>query len=74
MVKDRVNRIFLPPDRDRWPATVQMTRTVPVPQTAGNALINIQAPYVLHMGQEFRYSLENAFHTFNQQIYTYLII
>ena len=31
--------------------------------------INLQAPCVLYIGQAFRYSPENAFYTFNQQIY-----
>ena len=31
--------------------------------------INLQAPCVLYMGQVFRYSPENAFCIFNQQIY-----
>ena len=31
--------------------------------------INLQAPCVLHIGQAFRYSPENAFYIFNQQIY-----
>ena len=30
---------------------------------------NLQAPYVLYIGQAFRYSLDNAFYIFNQQIY-----
>ena len=29
----------------------------------------LQAPCVLYVGQAFRYSPENAFYTFNQQIY-----
>ena len=31
--------------------------------------INLQAPCVLYIGQAFRYSPENAFYIFNQQIY-----
>ena len=31
--------------------------------------INLQAPCVLFIGQAFRYSPENAFYLFNQQIY-----
>jgi hypothetical protein len=30
---------------------------------------NLQAPCFLHTGQAFRYSPENAFYIFNQQIY-----
>ena len=30
--------------------------------------LNLQAPCVLYIGQEFRYSPENAFYIFNQQI------
>ena len=30
---------------------------------------NLQAPCVLYIGQAFRYSPENAFYIFNQQIY-----
>jgi len=30
---------------------------------------NLQAPRFLYIGQAFRYSPENAFYTFNQQIY-----
>ena len=30
---------------------------------------NLQAPCVLYLGQAFRYSPENAFYIFNQQIY-----
>jgi len=30
---------------------------------------NLWAPSVLYIGQEFRYSPENAFYVFNQQIY-----
>ena len=32
-------------------------------------LINLQAPRFLYIGQAFRYSPENAFYIFNQQIY-----
>ena len=32
-------------------------------------ILNLQAPCVLYTGQAFRYSPENAFHVFNQQIY-----
>jgi len=32
-------------------------------------IINLQAPQFLYIGQEFRYSPENAFYIFNQQIY-----
>ena len=31
--------------------------------------INLQTPCVLYMGQAFRYSSENTFYIFNQQIY-----
>ena len=31
--------------------------------------LNLQAPCVLYIGQAFRYSPENAFYIFNQQIY-----
>ena len=31
--------------------------------------INLKAPCVLFIGQAFRYSPENAFYIFNQQIY-----
>jgi hypothetical protein len=31
--------------------------------------LNLQAPCVLYIGQAFRYSSENAFCLFNQQIY-----
>ena len=31
--------------------------------------INLLAPCVLYIGQAFRYSPENAFYIFNQQIY-----
>ena len=31
--------------------------------------INLQAPCVQFIGQAFRYSPENAFYVFNQQIY-----
>ena len=30
---------------------------------------NLQAPCVLYIGQAFRYSSENAFYIFNQQMY-----
>jgi len=33
------------------------------------AQINLQAPCVLYIGQAFRYTPENAFYIFNQQIY-----
>jgi hypothetical protein len=36
----------------------------------GNRYTNLQAPCVLYKGQEFRYSPENAFYIFNQQIYS----
>ena len=32
-------------------------------------VINLQAPRFLYIGQAFRYSPENAFYIFNQQIY-----
>ena len=32
-------------------------------------VLNLWAPYVVYMGQAFRYSPENAFYIFNQQIY-----
>jgi hypothetical protein len=41
MAKDRVHRIRLLPERDQWPATVKMARSVRVPQTAGNVLIKL---------------------------------
>jgi len=31
--------------------------------------INLKAPRFLYIGQAFRYSPENAFYIFNQQIY-----
>ena len=31
--------------------------------------INLQVPCILYIGQAFRYSPENAFYIFNQQIY-----
>ena len=31
--------------------------------------VNLQAPCVLYIGQAFRYSPENTFYIFNQQIY-----
>jgi len=31
--------------------------------------LNLQAPCVLYLGQAFRYTPENAFYIFNQQIY-----
>ena len=31
--------------------------------------INLQAPCVMYIGQAFRYSPENAFYIFNQQVY-----
>jgi len=31
--------------------------------------LNLQAPCILYIGQAFRYSPENAFYIFNQQIY-----
>jgi len=31
--------------------------------------VHLQAPCVLYIGQAFRYSPENAFYIFNQQIY-----
>ena len=34
-----------------------------------NICINLQAPRFLYIGQAFRYSPENAFYIFNQQIY-----
>jgi len=34
-----------------------------------NLLFNLQAPCFLYIGQAFRYSPENAFYIFNQQIY-----
>jgi len=34
-----------------------------------HALFSLQAPCVLYIGQAFRYSPENAFCRFNQQIY-----
>ena len=34
-----------------------------------DALCNLLAPCVLYIGQEFRYSPENAFYILNQQIY-----
>ena len=34
-----------------------------------DSVLNLQAPCVLYMGQAFRYSPENAFYIFNQQIY-----
>jgi len=30
---------------------------------------NLYAPHFLYIGQAFRYSLDNAFYIFNQQIY-----
>ena len=33
------------------------------------ARFNLQAPCVLYVGQAFRYSPQNAFYIFNQQIY-----
>ena len=33
------------------------------------SLFNFQVPCVLYIGQAFRYSPENAFYVFNQQIY-----
>ena len=38
-------------------------------RTEQNALFNLSAPRVLYIGQAFRYSPENAFYIFNQQIY-----
>ena len=35
--------------------------------------INFQAPCVLYIGQAFRYSPENVFYIFNQQIYFILL-
>jgi len=32
-------------------------------------VVNLQATSVLYIGQAFRYSPENAFYIFNQQIY-----
>ena len=34
-----------------------------------NGYINLYAPRFLYIGQAFRYSPENAFYIFNQQIY-----
>ena len=34
-----------------------------------SVLVNLQAPRFLYIGQGFRYSPENAFYIFNQQIY-----
>jgi hypothetical protein len=47
MAKDRVNRIRLPPERDQWPATVKIARSVRIPQTAGNALIKLMVINIL---------------------------
>ena len=32
--------------------------------------INLQAPCIFYIGQAFRYTPENAFYIFNQQIYS----
>ena len=37
--------------------------------TCGGLQVNLQVPCVLYIGQAFRYSPENAFYIFNQQIY-----
>ena len=38
-------------------------------QSKYDCIFNLQAPCVLYIGQAFRYSPENAFYIFNQQIY-----
>ena len=43
--------------------------TYPWTEKSGKPTINLQAPCVLYIGQAFRYSPENAFCMFNQQIY-----
>ena len=46
--------------------------TILLPETCAlhrNDSINLQAPCVLYIGQAFRYSPDNAFYIFNQQIY-----
>jgi len=37
--------------------------------TASRTCFNPEAPWVLYIGQAFRYSPESAFYIFNQQIY-----
>ena len=43
--------------------------TLTVTLVVESQLINLYAPCVLYIGQVFRYSLENTFYIFNQQIY-----
>jgi hypothetical protein len=45
-----------------------MQATVNLLQMAFTFQLNLQAPSILYVGQAFRYSPENAFYLFNQQI------
>ena len=40
-----------------------------VPRSTRRDKVNLKAPCVLYIGQAFRYSPQNAFCIFNQQIY-----
>ena len=56
VLKQTLYRYTLPLDRNWWTCFASYW-------------INPQAPCVMYIGQAFRYSSENAFYIFNQQIY-----
>ena len=54
--------------RTNWSVAHKGNATAPSTELAGYC-VNLKAPCVLYIGQAFRYSPENAFYIFNQQIY-----
>jgi len=53
---------------------IKLYNTLVLPVIFGSETwtVNLEAPCVLYIGQAFRYSPENAFYIFNQQIYFFI--